>query len=568
MAILPMEPDLVAQIKAGEVIERPASVVKELIENSLDAGAGRIRIDIEQGGLDLIRVVDNGTGIPPEDLELAFAEHTSSKLHSPEDLNHIETLGFRGEALYAISNVARVEAISGAGAGGVTRRVVFDHGSLVCNEPAAGAGGTRFSIHRLFAGVPARRKHLRGARSEGAAVHQVVARYVIAHPEASITLASDSRTVLASPGSGLIGEAFGSVYGLDLVHKMVALDHPGEFAVAGLVSPPDVTRPNRTAIHIFVNGRPVKSAALAFAIEDAFSGLLMVGRHPLAAVAIAVPPEQLDPNVHPAKLEVRFLADRPVFSAVRAAVSRALASGSHVIEARDSFGGEPAATPGFASGLPESPRVPYPESVSFGAPQEALPRPPTLEHALPMLRVFGQAAQTFIVAEGPAGLYMIDQHAAHERVLFDALSARDSEPDRQSLLEPLTVEIGPDQIAALETHGAELTALGFEVELFGELSCLVRAVPLMAGRPLAPAVITEVLDALGETRSPDGIMNGAVTVVSCRGAVKAGQTLTMEEMRELVRSLERTPNPRSCPHGRPTIIHISTERLEREFGRR
>ena len=322
--IRPMEPDLVAQIKAGEVIERPASVVKELLENAIDAGASRIRIDLQDGGIALIRVVDDGCGIDPESLALAFEEHTSSKLHASSDLETISTLGFRGEALYAISNVARVEAISGIRGEPSAWSVTFDHGDLLSGEPAAPGGGTRFTVFDLFSRVPARRKHLRSPRSETAVIHQVVGQYAVAHPSIAVTLVSDGRTLVSTPGSGRIDDAFAAVFGFDLVDKMLPVAREGTVQVNGLVSPPTLSRRNRTAILLFVNGRPIRSAALMFAIEDAMAGLLMVGRHPLAALSISLPADQIDPNVHPTKQEVRFLADRQVFAAVREAVSDAL----------------------------------------------------------------------------------------------------------------------------------------------------------------------------------------------------------------------------------------------------
>jgi DNA mismatch repair protein MutL len=565
-----MDADLVAQIKAGEVIERPASAVKELIENAIDAGAKRIRVEISEGGTRLVRVVDDGYGIPPGELALAFAEHSSSKLHSADQLASIETLGFRGEALYAISNVSRVEAISGEKGSGEAAAVTIDHGRMVLSEPAAPGGGTRIAVHDLFAKVPARRKHLRSARSESAAVHQVVAQYAIGHPGVAMNLLLDGRVMLSAPGSGRIEDAFASVYGADLVTKMIPIQAAGDVSVSGLVSPPSVTRPNRGAIMIIVNGRPVRSAALTFAIEDAYSGLLMVGRHPLAAISIVLPAEQIDPNVHPTKLEVRFVADRPVFSAVRTAVANAVSTSDRVVEASASLGsvfdeGRDQILPGF----PEVTRPPYPDGISFASPAPVQAEPaPTFQHALPSLRVFGQAALTFIVAEGASGLYMIDQHAAHERVLFDSLTVRTGRLLRQPLLEPARIELTAEQWATFESQRQMLDELGFELEPFGGNWCLVRSVPIAGSRPVAAEVVVEVIDALSDARPTADIFNRALTVVACKAAVKAGQTLSMSEMRELIGALEKTENPRTCPHGRPTTIHISTERLEREFGRR
>lgn len=566
MSIRVMDPVLVAQIKAGEVIERPASAAKELIENALDAGARRIRIEILEGGTRLIRVVDDGNGIDPTELALAFAEHTSSKLHSPDGLGNIETLGFRGEALHAIANVARVEAVSCLQGGQQARSVLLENGQILQDEPAAAGGGTRIAIYDLFAKVPARRKHLRSARSEAAAIHQVVAQYAIGHPVTAVTVISEGRPVLTSPGTGRIEDAFASVYGADLVDRMSPIHQEGAVTVSGLVSAPSLTRSNRTAVLVLVNGRPVRSPALIFAIEDAYSGLLMAGRHPLAVVAITLPSDQLDPNVHPAKLEVRFLAERAVFAAVREAVGRALASADHVSEPKEWLD-DWLVGPTDVS-IPEQPRRHYPDQVSFEGPPPSPAAPPSLSQALPSLRVFGQSSQTFIIAEGPAGLYVIDQHAAHERVLFDSLTNRLNGNLSQPLLDPARLELTAEQWSALDTHSTDLQSLGFGIEPFGDRWCTVRALPHLAKTGLDPEVVPEVLDALSEARSAEDIINRATTVVACKAAVKAGRSLSLQEMRELVTQLEKTEHPRTCPHGRPTTIHISTERLEREFGRR
>jgi DNA mismatch repair protein MutL len=563
-----MEPDLVAQIKAGEVIERPASVAKELLENALDAGAGRIRVEIAEGGIQLIRVVDDGEGIGADQIALAFQEHTSSKLHTAGALGRIQTLGFRGEALHAIASVARVEAISGGRGSSVAAAIAFDHGRLVESGPAAPAGGTRMSVLDIFSRVPARRKHLRSARSEAMAVQQVVAQYAVGHSAVAITLVSDGRTVFASPGSGRIRDALGAVYGADLAARVLDVSLSGDISIDGLISPPDLNRSNRTAVLIFVNGRPIRSAALSFAIEDAYSGQLMVGRHPIAALCIRLDPADLDPNVHPTKLEVRFWNDRQVFAAVRSAVLQSLNDKDAVPVPGVELQGfcEESSNGSFALSSPQDERPRIPEQVSFEVRPPERARP-SLGEVLPVLRVFGQSAQTFIVAEGPAGLYMIDQHAAHERVLFDEL-ARPGERIVQPLLDPLQLELTSDQWDAFETHQSDLRTLGFDIEAFGDRACMVRTVPVVGQRSVPPEVLADVLDAIHAGGSAADVMHRMLEIVACKAAVKAGQVLSLTEMRELVSRLERTEHPRTCPHGRPTTVHISTERLEREFGRR
>ena len=462
-----------------------------------------------------------------------------------------------------------MEAVSGISGGRAGASVIFDHGGLQGAAPAAPFGGTRISVLDIFSRVPGRRKHLRSARSEAMAVQQVVAQYAVGHPEAAITLVSNGRTVLASPGTGEMRDAFGAVYGADLGARMLEVESAADVSVSGLISPPDLTRSNRSAVLIFVNGRPIRSAALSFAIEDAYAGHLMVGRHPLAALSIRVDPADLDPNVHPTKLEVRFWNDRQVFAAVRSAVVQALNNKDEVpIPGVDFDGFWSAGTAAsFAFPAPQEPRRPIPEQVMFEEPRPEQARP-SLGETLPLLRVFGQSAQTFIVAEGPAGLYMIDQHAAHERILFDELVRRGDEPIAQPLLEPVQLELTPEQWDALEAHQADLHNLGFEVEAFGERACIVRTVPVSGKRSVRADVLTEVLEAVNAGGSAAEVLHRMLEIVACKAAVKAGQSLSLDEMRELVSQLERTEHPRTCPHGRPTTVHISTERLEREFGRR
>ncbi len=561
-----MDDDLVAQIKAGEVIERPASAVKELIENAIDAGATRIRVEAAEGGTRLIRVVDNGHGIPPEQLALAFAQHTSSKLHKADDLPRVQTLGFRGEALYAIANVAHVEAISGVSGSEAAMSVVYEGGKLVSSAPVASAGGTRITVQDIFAHVPARRKHMKSARAEASALHQVVAQYVMGHPGVAIRYVADGRPVLESPGTGDLADAFGSVYGGDIAHRMLPVHREDRISVRGLVSPPDITRPNRTAILLLVNGRPVRTPALVFAIEDAYGDLLMTGRHALAVIMLEVPPEDLDPNVHPAKLDVRFVAERAAFSTMRSAVSDALRGQADGATVRTLERWPLDVVASALVRVPEPPRRPYPEQISFAPPPEE--QRPSIVEALPTLRVFGQAARTFVVAEGPSGIYMIDQHAAHERVLFDQLMTRRNGRAAQPLLEPVQIDLLPHQWATLTAYCEDIRGLGIHVEPFGDTSCIVRALPAMGNRSMTPEQVGEVLDALSEARSGDEVAIRALTVVACKGAVKAGETLSMPEMQELIGLLVRTDHPRTCPHGRPTTVHISTERLEREFGRR
>ncbi len=571
---------LAAKVAAGEVIERPASVVKELLENSIDAGATRVRVELVEGGQALIRVQDDGRGIPPPEVELAFQRHATSKMATLDDLFTIRTLGFRGEALPSIAAVAEVELASccaddgGEQGGQAHGTVVQAHGAAVTRQAPRGLPpGTTVTVRDLFTAVPARLKYLKSRSGEVAAVQSVVAHYAMAYPALRLTLYSESRPIFSSPGTGRLSDVVAALYGADVAGRMLEIEGGHrDTRVWGLVTPPDINRPSRAYQSFFVNGRWVRNRMLAVALEEAYHTHLMVGRHPIGVVYLSLPPDLVDVNAHPTKSEVKFLYDREVFAAVRNAASAAVLATmpepGRVLGGIDTPDGEEMAEQQpFALGddpgaAPTAPAGPRDES---GGPA-ARPRP----DMMPVLRVLGQANSLYIIAEGPDGVYMVDQHAAHERVIFDELMgvAPDRPVEAQFLLEPLPVELSAAQCEALETCADDLTPLGFAVEPFGAAACLVRAVPavLAAGDP------TETLRELLESRATKGEVadwrERSLTTIACKSAVKAGQSLALEEMRQLLYRLERTARPRTCPHGRPTMILLSASQLEREFGRR
>jgi DNA mismatch repair protein MutL len=558
-----MAPELALKIAAGEVVERPASAVKELIDNAIDAGATRIEIDVREAGLKLIRVTDDGCGIPREELPLAFASHATSKVETLDDLDHLTTLGFRGEALPSIAAVARVDVQTRAADETAGSRLQVEFGDSLALAPAAVPGGFRIAVADLFANVPARRKFVRSLRAEAGQIGSVVAQYALAQPGIAFALRIDERLVLETAGSGHLADALAAVYGPGVVADTCAVEGRSEdVAVVGLASLPRLSRSNRAAIHIAVNGRPIANRSLAFALEEAYSGYLMTGRHPLAAMHLSLPPGEVDANIHPAKQEIRFSREREVHGLLHRAVASALLSAR--LTERDMA----------VSPVAASPPAPA-EAVALGLeyvdeePQDA-PAVPTLVPALPGLRIVGQTGQTFIIAEGPQGLYMIDQHAAHERIIFDRLETELEEGTvaAQPLLAPATIELEPAQMAALESNAELLRRVGFEIEPFGDTACLIRAVPALSGRSSPAELTREVLTELESLPQPAAARERALAAMACRAAVKAGQTLDLDEMRELVLQLERTPRPATCPHGRPTMIHLSHTQLEREFGRR
>ena len=572
--------DVAARIAAGEVVERPVSVVRELLDNAIDAGATRISVEIEDGGIGLIRVTDDGRGIPPEQVELAFERHATSKIAGLPDLAHVHTLGFRGEALPSIAAAGDVEILTRAASEPVGVHAVLVDARVVRRGARAAPQGTSFAVRDLFARLPARRKFLGGAASETRQVTVLVSHYALAYPQLAFQLTVGGRRTLATSGDGDLRHAFAAVYSADTGAVMLDVDHEEEgTAVRGLAGPPSLHRGNRQAISIFVNGRWVQSRALTFAVVDAYESQLPVGRHPVAALSVALADEEVDVNVHPAKAEVRFRDERGVGRAVRHAVIRAIEGSrpvSWLAPGPSAAGGSSAPSPspmgtlrarldpGSALRPPEPSQSRLPAAANEG--QRA-----ALSHrtVLPLLRVVGQMASTYVVAEGPDGMYLIDQHAAHERVVYDRLIGRAAgDPARQPLLDPLLADLSAQEAATLEEHRAALESMGLEVEPFGESSYLVRSIPAGIADTDIVAALQRLLDQLAEERRVADPFQRAAATVACHGSVRAGRAMAMEEMRRLIQDLEATDSPRTCPHGRPTLIHVGTELIERQFGRR
>ncbi|MCH8190786.1 MAG: DNA mismatch repair endonuclease MutL [Chloroflexi bacterium] len=575
MSIQGLSADVVARIAAGEVVERPVSVAKELIENSLDAGAAKIVVEVRAGGVGLIRVVDDGVGIPADQIKAAFERHATSKISDYQDLERVTTLGFRGEALASIAAVADVAMVArtAEATGGEWVRVV--NGRVEEEGPRGAPPGTSVTVRNLFRDVPARLKFLKSNAAEASRITSVVSHYALAFPSVGFALSIDGRRVFATQGSGDLRDALAQLYGLETAQAMLEVDHRegiGDIAVevTGMTSPPGLTRANRSYITLFVNRRLVHSRPLTFAVIDAYEGLLMVGRYPIAVLDLSIDPSQTDVNVHPAKAEVRFRDEGLAFSALRHSVRGRLHDASVARPVADSFdAGIPseAAAPG-PTGASASPSSPLAVDGATELPPED-PVQQTLK--VPVLRVLGQLRSTFIVAEGPNGMYLLDQHTAHERVLFDQLRedrAR-GEPKVQGLLEPVPVSLSPGQEQSLEERMDVIGAYGFHLEPFGERTVLIRGVPAALA---SKAPERSLLDVLDEMDSDDlkayGWEDRLLATIACHGAVRAGQDLTPQEMQEMVRLLEATENPHSCPHGRPVMMHMSNAQLEKGFSRR
>ncbi len=567
-----LPPEVAARIAAGEVVERPASVVRELLDNAIDAGATRLVVEIEEGGVQLIRVTDNGRGIPPEQLEVAFERHATSKIGALEDLTMVGTLGFRGEALPSIAAAADVEITSRAMGEPVGVQAILVDARVVRRAAKPAPVGTTFTVRELFGRLPARRKFLGQAAGESRQVAQLVSHYALAYPGISIQFVNGGRRVLATPGDGDLRHAFAAVYGAGASAEMLEISHEEEgVVVTGLAGPPSLHRGNRGAISVFVNGRWVTGRGLLFAVTEAYQSQLPGGRFPFASVSIGIDRELVDVNVHPAKAEVRFRDERAVARAVRHAVSAAL-EGTRAVTwetpaVEDSGeGDEPAGTSKVVLLRP-----PQALQAALDLQQRANLPAQTQRQLLPMLRVVGQLAATYLVTEGPDGMYLVDQHAAHERIMYDRIVARRAAgdaPPTQPLLEPAMLELSVDQAACLEEYRGLLEELGLGAEPFGETNYLLRTVPAgVAGSDIA-ATIVALLDKLqGERRVQDPFARAAATV-ACHSSVRAGMGMATEEMRRLIEDLEKTTTPRTCPHGRPTLIHLGRDAIERQFGRR
>lgn len=584
MPIRVLPEEVASKIAAGEVVERPASVVKELIENSIDAGATEIKVEVRQGGRRLIRVIDNGTGIPAAEVELAFARYSTSKIATLDDLSSIGTLGFRGEALASIAAVSRVTMVTRATGEDIGTLLRLEGGRVTQRQKKGCPPGTVVTVENLFYNVPARLKFLRSEATERQHIDGLVYRYAMAYPHLRFSLLNDGRLTFQSLGTGELYDVLIKVYGLEISEQMLEVRSPedgksdtsnlGSIDVYGYISTPSLHRANRNHLTFFVNGRWVQDRMLSYAVSEAYHTLLPTGRYPIVVLGLKLPPSQVDINVHPTKSEIRFLDSNAVFTAVQKAVRRTLLEQAPIPR----ITGRPLPWP-----LPEVERrrklvgiegergaqVELALEMQRAAGSEAPAASELPESAkLPPLRVLGQIAQAYIIAEGPEGLYLIDQHAAHERVLYERLMAEWAKMavTSQTLLEPLTIEL--PMLAGAESLEF-LNQLGFAIEPFGGDTYLVRAVPIMLakGGDIAQAIV-EITEELTEGKAIGVGEERALISLVCHSAVRAGQTLSSEEMRDLIRQLEQTTMPRTCPHGRPTMIHLSAAQLAREFGRR
>jgi DNA mismatch repair protein MutL len=588
MPIRLLSSEVASQIAAGEVIERPASVVKELLENSLDAGARSITIAIEEAGKKLIEVADDGSGIPSAELELAVARHATSKLARSDELFSISTLGFRGEALASIGSVSRMTITSRVQNEQEGARLRVEGGITSKLTKVGTTVGTTVRVEDLFYNVPARLKFLKSDVTERRAIDVLVTRYALAYPDRRIKLSDGKNIVLQTSGDGDRRAILAALYGVDVAKQMLEIFSEEEgSSLTGFISPTSLTRSNRREITFFINGRWVHDVSLSTALLQAYHTLLMVGRYPLTALFLEILPEEVDVNVHPAKAEVRFRNQDKVFSFVQRSARKTLLAYSPVPNVAPSLWGTTRTVPAeqprhtgldWAIGHDEqlsvsSDQLPAgSDQVSLSSQESSITNRQSEIASIPLLRLIGQIGAAYLVAEGPDGLYLIDQHAAHERVLFEKLMAQHALKNipSQALLTPVAVTLPPQSSSLLMTQLPLLQNFGFDVEEFGPNTFQVRAMPALFMGSDPSVALRALVEDFEEDESPlqNEIEAKLAARVCKRMAVKAGQALSNEEQRALLHDLEACDSPRTCPHGRPTMIHLSVDMLERQFGRR
>ncbi|MEO1287017.1 MAG: DNA mismatch repair endonuclease MutL [Chloroflexota bacterium] len=577
--------EVISQIAAGEVVERPASVVKELIENAIDAGAKNIHIEAISGGQKTIRISDDGLGILSDEVELAVTRHATSKLRSAEDLQRINTLGFRGEALSSVAAVSQFTLETRHRDETVGTQIRIDGGKVISKKPIGAPAGTVITVKNLFYNVPARLKFLKSENTEKRHINAIVQNYAMAYPSVRFVLVQDGREQFRSSGSGQLGDVVVKVLGLDYFREMFEVsgndhirDFGGSVTVDGFVSQPTLHRKDRTRITIFVNGRAVQDSGLTYAVTQAYHTLIEKGRNPYAVLMITVPTDFVDVNVHPTKAEVRFQDTSIVFGAIQRTVRQGIL-GYKQASRHASYEQYQQNDGGWVHPYDRNRQIDMELPLDD---RDALPRVddyqqsdptaiptgmgrPERPRTLPLLRVIGQIGAAYIVAEGPAGMYLVDQHAAHTRIIYQELKdlreQQDTLPHRQ--LESQTIDLSVHDSQLLEKYLSHFEDVGFVLEPFGSNTYLIRGVPtvLTTGDPASH--VWYGLERIAE--KPSNIHQTLLIAIAERAAIKAGQILSTDDMRSLIHKLERCPDSQTSPTGQSTFIHMSAQELEREF---
>ena len=617
-----LDNNIINQIAAGEVVERPASVVKELVENAIDAGATAITVEIRDGGTSLIRVTDNGCGIPADEVRTAFLRHATSKIRDMDDLENVLTLGFRGEALSSIAGVAQVEVLTKTADVKEGMRLEIHGGEVIAEEAAGGTTGTVFTVRNLFYNVPARRKFLKKPAAEGGQVSEVVVRAALGHPEVAVKYIVNAVTTIQTTGANDLNTTMFQVHGQEFASKMIAAENKRDgFRISGFVGRPESARGNRSMQYFFINGRYIKSDVVQSAIEDAYRTRLPHGRFPAFILRLEMPPMQVDVNVHPTKLEVRFSDERRIYDLVFDAANKALkgetlipqavigkpmaeAPMPPVVETEVAMPAmQPIAQPTAQPPIPPTPRPAAPKAekkdsapqsgsgaIFFNEPftqtalqeaeaklqQEAVPaaeEKPKYKPFFHNYRIVGQIFFTYWILEQDGTAYLIDQHAAHERVLFEAYleKLRKGDAIPQSLLMPVAVKLSPTEREVVRENGEFLQKLGFEIEELNDQAVAIRALPYVFENPAETGFFMEIVDALSDGAGVSGDLYDArltkVATMACKAAVKANDRLSEMEARALMERLLTLENPFTCPHGRPTIVELTKREMEKMFKR-
>ncbi len=615
-----LENNLINKIAAGEVVERPASAVKELMENSIDAGATSVTVEISGGGIDFIKVTDNGKGIPADEVKTAFLRHATSKLRKIEDLDDIMTLGFRGEALSSIASVAQVEMLTKTSEQELGVRIVINGGKVEKEEKYAANTGTVFTMKNLFYNTPARRKFLKKAAVEGGYVSEAVQRIALGHPEVAIKYINNGNTVLQTSGNNDMKTAVLYIFGKTIANEMLNVScSKAGYNINGLIAKPELSRGSRGYEYFFINGRYIKSSVVSEAIEDAYKGRLMVGKFPVFMLNMTVPANTVDVNVHPTKLEVRFSDDSLIYDIIYDAVTKTLKdtnlipnvswdrekkakpepvqqikldeSNSDIRYDDISYKAMPAASPivlsdsaGEKSKKPVSKAIDtlYPNTeekeikilnsvLSENAERIKAESVPEKKPFFNNYRIIGQIFGTYWIIEQNNSMYLIDQHAAHERALYEEFieKFKSSSPSSQRLVQPIAVDLTEKEKVILEENMELLESFGFEIEEFGRGTYALRAVPYIFNSPGNVGFFTDIIDALEEKniKSIYDTREDAIATMSCKAAVKGNDRLSFSEAQALIQKILKLENPFSCPHGRPTVIEMTRYELEKKFKR-
>jgi len=564
------------KIAAGEVIERPVSVVKELIENALDANATTLEIEIEKGGFELIRVTDDGNGIANGELDLALTRHATSKIVSVEDLEDINSFGFRGEALASISSISNIILVSREPHATRASYIVAHSGELIESGYQGSKIGTSISVENLFQNVPARLSFMKSAASEARRCTTLIGQYAIAHPEVSFKLFRDGNMILSTPGDGKFQDVIATVWGIDIAKQMLEIDFVtlGDVTLHGFASPPNLNRGRKDGQVLFVNNRLIESQAISYAIADCYREYMLKGRYPFVFLFLSVKPNQIDVNVHPTKAQVRFRKEQEIFSIVQKSINGILASdvdSSYERPLKQDY------QPLSGELIPEQPRLldnRYVASSSNSAQDPIIVSTSRFES-------IGQLDTKYIVAKSDDGIYLFDQHATHERIVFEnILASRDKgELLVQGLLNPLNVTLDSMQFETLTKHHELLVNYGFNWDDFGGSTIVLRGIPSDLVESEVTNAFMEILGFLSEeellnptTESQTELFvdhqeRQIVASLACHGSIRAGQKLLISEMDALLDQFERANYPKVCPHGRPTSMYLSTLDLDKKFGR-